>query len=118
MSIFYQYQNSTGNICLRPRFPPLGFCDIDGTKPVIHLAVSAQFAIPYTTECSGNIANGGTVLTNPETLITLPNAIAPGANFNDQLKIIKPGIASLNYFRIFNRRGVQVFSIAHIDDGW
>jgi gliding motility-associated-like protein len=52
------------------------------------------------------------------TIIDLPNAFTPGGNVNGEFKIIKRGIATLNYFRIFNRWGNLVFSTNNIDEGW
>jgi gliding motility-associated-like protein len=37
---------------------------------------------------------------------------------NNEFKIIKRGIANLNYFRIFNRWGNMVFETTNIDEGW
>jgi gliding motility-associated-like protein len=37
---------------------------------------------------------------------------------NTEIKIIKRGIATLKYFRIFNRWGQKVFETTDIDEGW
>jgi len=59
------------------------------------------------------------VLVNPETLLDIPNAFTPGGYPpNNEIKIIKRGIATLKYFRIFNRWGEKVFETANIDEGW
>ena len=48
----------------------------------------------------------------------MPNAFVPGSGPNGELKIIKRGVATLKYFRIFNRWGQEVFSTNNIDEGW
>jgi gliding motility-associated-like protein len=55
---------------------------------------------------------------DPETILALPNAFSPGSGPNSEFKIIKQGIATLNYFRIFNRWGNLVFETTDIDKGW
>jgi gliding motility-associated-like protein len=55
---------------------------------------------------------------NPETLLDVPNAFVPGNGVNGELKIIKRGIATLKYFRIFNRWGQEVFNTSDIEQGW
>ncbi|MDR3680252.1 MAG: hypothetical protein P4L41_09815 [Flavipsychrobacter sp.] len=55
-------------------------------------------------------------LTNNFVLTYKPMAVSQAFSHDSQLtirsKIIMPGIASLNYFRIFNRWGALIFSIA------
>ena len=48
----------------------------------------------------------------------MPNAFTPGNGVNTQFKIIKRGIATLNYFRVFNRWGQMIFETTDIDHGW
>jgi hypothetical protein len=52
-----------------------------------------------------------------ECLLALPNAFSPGSIPNVDFKIIKRGIATLEYFRIFNRWGNVVFETTDIDKG-
>ncbi len=60
-------------------------------------------------------------LTNNFVLTYKPMAVSRAFSPDSQLairsKIIMPGIASLNYFRIFNRWGALIFSIASPDKG-
>jgi gliding motility-associated-like protein len=53
-----------------------------------------------------------------ETLTNVPNAFTPGYGANNEFKIIKRGIATLNYFRIFNRWGNMVFETTDMEKGW
>lgn len=51
--------------------------------------------------------------------IFVPNAFTPnGDGTNDVLKPIGIGYRNLNYFRVFNRWGQQVFYTTRFDDGW
>jgi gliding motility-associated-like protein len=58
------------------------------------------------------------VIVDESTIITVPNAFSPGDNVNGEFKIIKRGIATLNYFRIFNRWGNLIFETTNIVEGW
>lgn len=51
------------------------------------------------------------------TILDIPNAFNPNG-VNKELKIIKRGIATLKYFRIFNRWGEKIFETTDINEGW
>ncbi|MEZ5016836.1 MAG: choice-of-anchor L domain-containing protein [Flavipsychrobacter sp.] len=51
------------------------------------------------------------------TILDIPNAFNPNG-VNKELKIIKRGIATLKYFRIFNRWGEKIFETSDINKGW
>lgn len=53
-----------------------------------------------------------------QTILDVPNAFNPSGYENKELKIIKRGIATLKYFRIFNRWGETVFETMDIEKGW
>jgi gliding motility-associated-like protein len=55
---------------------------------------------------------------NQESVLAVPNAFTPGSGANNEFKIIKRGIATLKYFRIFNRWGNLIFETTDIDKGW
>jgi hypothetical protein len=50
--------------------------------------------------------------------IFVPNAFTPGKSSNAVFRPIPVGIASIQYFRIFNRWGQIVFNTARAGDGW
>lgn len=51
--------------------------------------------------------------------VFVPNAFTPnGDGRNDVLKPIGIGYRNMNYFRVFNRWGQQVFYTTKFDDGW
>jgi gliding motility-associated-like protein len=55
--------------------------------------------------------------TDPD--IFVPTAFTPnGDGKNDKLKPIPVGVESLDYFRVYNRYGQQVFSTEVIGEGW
>jgi gliding motility-associated-like protein len=110
--------SATGNCSSYSWFPPLGLSAANISDPVANPGVNTMYIVTGATEWGCTAIDSIEVLSDPNTLLALPNAFAPGNGTNNQLKIIKRGIASLNYFRIFNRWGVQVFSTHNIDDGW
>ncbi len=74
---------------------------------------------------SGISANGCpasdsiTVFISDKEYIIVPNAFSPnGDGNNDVLKIIGAGYKQLNYFKIYNRWGEQVFETNNFLDGW
>ncbi len=57
------------------------------------------------------------VYTGPD--IYVPTAFTPnGDGRNDKFYPFPVGIKSINYFRVFNRWGQQVFSSTQLNDGW
>lgn len=113
------YQISAlGNCTAFSWFPPLGLSGTDISNPIANPGVSTMYTVTGTTSWGCTVVDSIAVIADPNTLLALPNAFTPGTGPNNQLKIIKRGIASLNYFRIFNRWGVQVFSTNNIDEGW
>jgi len=51
--------------------------------------------------------------------VYLPNAFTPnGDGHNDVLKLVAPGIRTLNYFRIYNKSGILLFETSDMKKGW
>jgi gliding motility-associated-like protein len=50
--------------------------------------------------------------------IFVPNAFTPGGTSNNIFRPIPVGIASLNYFRVYNRWGRLMYSTSRLGDGW
>jgi gliding motility-associated-like protein len=50
--------------------------------------------------------------------IFVPNAFTPGGTLNTVFRPIPVGIASLRYFRIYNRLGQLVYNTSAIGSGW
>lgn len=51
-------------------------------------------------------------------IVEVPNAFAPGSSANSKLFAYQQGMASLNYFRIFNRWGNLIFETKDFSEGW
>jgi gliding motility-associated-like protein len=59
------------------------------------------------------------VTVSNEPYIYVPNAFSPnGDGNNDFLKILASGYKQLNYFKIYNRWGQEVFSTTNFRQGW
>lgn len=50
--------------------------------------------------------------------IFVPNAFTPGMNSNNLFRPVCIGIATLDYFRVYNRWGQLVFSTSQMGQGW
>lgn len=86
--------------------------------PVASPEISTKYVVYAATEHGCKVVDSIKINVDEATIIDLPNAFTPGGNVNGEFKIIKRGIATLNYFRIFNRWGNLVFSTNNIDEGW
>ena len=98
--------------------PPSGLSNAYISNPVANPTVSTKYVVYGITEWGCKTSDSINIYVDPGTLLALPNAFTPGNGPNNEFKIIKEGIASLNYFRIFNRWGNLVFETNNIDDGW
>ncbi len=87
-------------------------------NPIATPEVSTKYVVRAATENGCKAVDSINIIVDYETLIDLPNAFSPGSGVNNEFKIIKRGIANLNYFRIFNRWGNMVFETTNIDEGW
>ena len=72
---------------------------------------------PCVTEFSYTVRDSVDVYAVSETNPDLPTAFSAGSQPNSEIKIIKRGIASLKYFRIFNRWGQMLFEARDINQG-
>ena len=89
-------------------------------NPIANPPVTTQYIVYGTTENGCKISDSITIRISDESVLDLPNAFSPGSgtSVNDELKIIKRGIVSLNFFRVYNRWGELVFETKQIEKGW
>ncbi len=99
-------------------FPPGGLNDAYISNPIASPQVNTKYVVYGTTEWGCRTKDSINIYVDPESLLALPNAFAPGTGPNNEFKILKKGIATLNYFRIWDRWGVKVFETTDIDKGW
>jgi gliding motility-associated-like protein len=106
-----------GNCIVYNWFPKVGLSDPNISNPVAKPDVNTRYIVTAETEYKCQVIDSINVWMIP-TDLNVPNAFTPGHGSNNNLKIIKQGIATLKYFRIFNRWGVKVFETSNIDEGW
>lgn len=86
--------------------------------PVASPTISTKYVVTGITEYGCKTKDSININVNDETLTNVPNAFTPGSGANNEFKIIKRGIATLNYFRIFNRWGNMIFETTDMEKGW
>jgi gliding motility-associated-like protein len=79
--------------------------------------------ITYSVSATDSFGCQGTATVNVTIATTLPdifvpNAFTPGAGSNSLFRPVCIGIASLDYFRVYNRWGQLVYSTSQIGQGW
>ena len=99
-------------------FPALGLNDIHITNPLAMPDVNTMYIVDGSTEEGCVAVDSVHVIVDPTTLLAVPNAFTPGNGPNNVIKVIKRGIATLHYFRIYNRWGNMVFETNDINTGW
>jgi len=99
--------------------PPMGLNRSDIQDPVAVLNDTATYFLRAYDElgCFGmDTLHVRVFRTAPE--IFVPNAFTPGSNSNTLFRPVTPGIATLDYFRVYNRWGQLVFATSTIGKGW
>jgi gliding motility-associated-like protein len=113
------YQLSPEGNCLYfTWFPATGLSADSIANPVAMPEVSTRYIVHGTTEYGCKVTDSIDVFIDPSTMLYLPNAFVPGNGTNGVFKIVKRGMATLNYFRIYDRWGVKVYDSKDIDAGW
>jgi gliding motility-associated-like protein len=113
----YQFEPQT-NCSSLSWFPPQGLNDPYASNPIANPEISTQYVVHGVTSWGCKASDSLSIYVDNESVIMLPNAFTPGNGPNSEFKIIKKGLATLNYFRIFNRWGNLVFETTNIDEGW
>ncbi len=99
-------------------FPPVGLTDTNISNPVASPPTNTKYIVHAMTTSGCTTADSINIRIDPSTLLAIPNAFTPGAGINNVLSIIKRGIATLDYFRIYDRWGAKVFETSNITQGW
>lgn len=112
-----KYQmDAKGNCVAFSWFPNVGLNATNIYNPVISPTVYTRYYVTGVT--AGGCSTTDTInVYTEQTVLDVPNAFNPGS-LNNELKIVKRGIATLKYFRIFNRWGAKVFESNDINKGW
>lgn len=98
--------------------PPAGLNSATVSDPIATPTIDTKYWIHGTTADGCQAVDSISIILNPETLIGVPNAFAPGNGTNTSFYAIKRGVATLNYFRVFNRWGNLIFETKDINQGW
>jgi gliding motility-associated-like protein len=98
--------------------PSAGLSNDRISNPIATPLANTQYIVHATNESGCEVVDTLHIYVNPETLLGLPNAFVPGKGPNSLFKVYKRGLASLNYFRIYNRWGNVVYESNDIDAGW
>jgi gliding motility-associated-like protein len=107
-----------GNTYYHTWTPAAGLSATDISNPVANPTVDTRYYVEGTTEWGCKTMDSIDVFVDPSSILDIPNAFTPGSAPNAEFKIVKRGIAKLNYFRIFNRWGNLVFETTDINKGW
>ncbi|MCW3121676.1 MAG: surface protein [Flavipsychrobacter sp.] len=99
-------------------FPTGGVSDTNSSDPILNPTISTRYIVRAETEAGCKVVDSIDVRVDPSTLIDIPNAFSPGTGTNNILYVLKRGIATMNYFRIYDRWGVKLFETSNIAEGW
>lgn len=113
------FQISPETNCSDFRWSPAGgLTSVYIVNPIASPEINTRYVVHAYTEYGCAITDTILIYVDDESVLAIPNAFAPGSGPNSEFKIIKRGIATLKYFRIFNRWGNLVFETTDIDKGW
>jgi len=98
--------------------PPLGLSDTGIANPIASPSVNTKYIVRATTEWGCVVNDSIDINIDATSIVAVPNAFTPGGSVNNYLYILKRGIVTLNYFRIFNRWGNKVYESSNIQAGW
>lgn len=115
----WAYPATNANVTQYTWSPSYGLDNPYINKPTATLDRDMVYTVTGRTpgDCEGSATISIKVYKGPE--IYVPTAFTPnGDGLNEQLKPYCIGIKSMNYFRIYNRWGVEVFSTKQMNTGW
>lgn len=113
----YHQMDPGGNCEYIKWFPEVGLSSPYSRNPIAQPNVYTRYFAQGTTIYGCKTSDTIDIYLE-RTILDVPNAFNPTGYDNKELKIIKRGIATLKYFRIFNRWGEAVFETNDIEKGW
>jgi gliding motility-associated-like protein len=99
-------------------FPSYGLNDATISNPVTSTNIDLIYNVTASTEWGCMITDSVAVYVSTNTLIDLPNAFTPGKGLNNEFKVLLRGVATLDYFRVYNRWGQLLFETTDLTHGW
>jgi len=99
--------------------PTTGLSNPNIRDPLVKLGADQQYLLKVSDSngCEATDTLHIKVFKGPD--VYLPNAFSPnGDGHNDLLRLIGPGIKTLEYFRIYDRSGNLIFETKEIKSGW
>jgi gliding motility-associated-like protein len=110
--------NTSGNCVTFNWFPVVGLSNASVPNPVLTPEISTLYYVDGLSSEGCKVRDSVHVVFDEKGVFTVPNAFSPGKGVNNTFKLHKRGIASLNYFRIYNRWGNVVFETKDVNEGW
>lgn len=87
-------------------------------NPVAAPEYSTKYVVTGITEWGCKTKDSININISTDAILSVPNAFTPGNGANSKFKVIRRGMATLRYFRVYDRWGVVVFETKNIDEGW
>ncbi len=110
--------NPQGNCLYFSWFPPSGLSADNIANPIATPQVSTRYVVHAATEWGCKTTDSIDVFVDPTSVVDIPNAFTPGGAGNREFKVVKRGLATLNYLRVYDRWGVMVYEGKDINKGW
>ncbi|NCX95485.1 MAG: gliding motility-associated C-terminal domain-containing protein [Chitinophagia bacterium] len=110
--------NTISNCSYYSWFPTVGLDNPTAPNPTAMVGISTTYYVTGTTTDGCNAIDSISLIFTEEDVIKLPNAFTPGQSINNKFKVQLRGMASLNYFRIYNRWGNVVYESKDMQEGW
>jgi gliding motility-associated-like protein len=109
-----------GNCSAFTWFPNYHLTADNVKQPTANPPVTTKYRVTGVTEHGCVDEDSIIIRISPESILDLPNAFSPGTgtSVNDELRIIRRGLATLSQFVIYNRWGQKVFETTDINKGW
>jgi gliding motility-associated-like protein len=97
--------------------PSGGLSDKYIANPLATPEYSTRYVLTGITEWGCRTQDTISIIMNEDAIFNVPNAFAPGG-VNGKFKVSVRGLATLRYFRVYDRWGVLVYEGKDIGDGW